>query len=117
MTLVVAKNSYDTRRWPNAKGSASTIFSRDPAANVGHAQTLVDTLRSHNPSLIGLQEPPRPLEPMVDCLRRLLLRFEPWIQRCHLTTVTLADRPETSYRRWLRLPSARTIHIAAPLQR
>jgi hypothetical protein len=29
---------------------------------------------------------------------------------------TLADRPETSYQRWLRLPSARTPHIAAPLQ-
>jgi hypothetical protein len=57
----------------------------------------IDTLWSHNPSLIGFHESTRALKPRVNCLRRLLLRHEPWIRRCHLTTLTLADHPVISY--------------------
>jgi hypothetical protein len=79
--------------------SESTIFSGDPPAKVERAPMPVDPPRSHSPSLIAFQKSPRALEPKVDCPRQLLLRHEPWIQRCHLIAATLANYPAISCRR------------------
>src|SRR5437762_12093918 len=81
------------------KGSARTIFSRGLPASVNHAPSPIGTIRSHIPSLIRVQESPRALVLRIDCLRRHHLHHKAWTQRCRLTAATLADRPETSYRR------------------
>ena len=86
--------------------SVSPIFSRALPAIVNIAPSSISTFPSHTPSLVRARESPRDPVLSVDCLRRRLLHQKPWIKRCHLTALTLADRPETSYRPWLRyLPS------------